>query len=152
MVWPAVVRIMNMAATFTHVVKSNGGELVSQIGKNVTRDRFYAPLRRRDGQARCGFALFPLPSGRSYDDMLASGDEFTEYLQAGGSAEALTLEVRKPGGSQWGCQWVRYVVGHPHAGSLPLDTEIALGTSTLPVTAAEVFDAEEAVDLFLSYH
>ncbi|AQT82701.1 hypothetical protein B1R94_10210 [Mycolicibacterium litorale] len=141
-----------MAAAFTHVVKSNGGELVSQIGRTVTRERFAAPLRRRDGQVRWGFGLFPLPPDRTYDDMLASGEEFTEYLQAGGSADALTIELRKAGGAEVGCEWVRYVVGHPHIESLPLDTEITLGTSTLYVNAAEVFDAEEAADIFLSYH
>ncbi|MDT5046340.1 MAG: hypothetical protein QOG75_2193 [Mycobacterium sp.] len=99
-----------MARVFTHVVKTNGGHLVSTIGHRVDRDRFAAPLRRRDGRERWGLGLFPLPDG--YDEMLVTGEEFTEYLQAAGAADALTVEIRKPGGEQWGCRWMRYVVGH----------------------------------------
>jgi hypothetical protein len=73
-------------------------------------------------------------------------------LQAAGSAEALTIEIRKTGGAQWGCRWVRYVVGHPHAADLPLDVTIEMSGSAVHVSSAEVFDAEEAADLFLAYH
>lgn len=143
---------MTVTRPFTHVVKFDGGELVSEIGKFADRERFAAPLRRRDGQQRWGLGLFPLPENLSYDEMLAAGHDFTEYLQAAGSAEALTIEIRKPGGAQWGCRWVRYVVGHSHAAGLPLDFTIEMASSTLHVSAAEVFDAEEAADLFLAYH
>jgi hypothetical protein len=96
--------------------------------------------------------LLPLPDDLDYDEMIAAGQDFTEYLQAAGSAEALTLEIRKPGGAQWGCRWVCCVIGHPHAADLPLDVTIELSDSTLQVSAAEVFDAEEAADLFVAYH
>ncbi len=143
---------MTVTRAFTHVVKSNGGELISEIGKFADRERFAAPLRRRDGHQRWGFGLFPLPDELSYDEMIASGQDFTEYLQAAGSAQALTIEIRKPGGAQWGCRWIRYVVGHPHTAGLPLDVAIEIPSGTLHVSAAEVFDAEEAADLFLAYH
>jgi hypothetical protein len=94
--------MVDMLSAFTHVVKSNGGEMVSQIGPVVDRERFASPSRRRDGHQRWGFGLFPLSYGISYDEMLASNQEFTEYLQAGGSAEALTIEIRKKGGERWG--------------------------------------------------
>ena len=143
---------MTVTRAFTHVVKFDGGELISQIGKTADREGFAAPLRRRDGHQRWGFGLFPLPDDLSYDEMIAAGHDFTEYLQAAGSAQALTIEIRKPGGAQWGCRWVRYVVGHPHTGSLPLDVSIEMSGGTLHVSAAEVFQAEEAADLFLAYH
>jgi hypothetical protein len=137
---------------FTHVVESNGGELISLIGRNVDRERFAGPLRRKDGRQRWGMGLMPLPDDLDYDEMIAAGQDFDEYLQAAGSAEALSLEIRKTGGAQWGCRWVRYVVGHPHAADLPLDVTIEMGISALQVSAAEVFDAEEAADLFVAYH
>jgi hypothetical protein len=137
---------------YTHVVKSNGGQLISEIGRNVDRERFAGPLRRKDGRQRWGMALMPLPDDLDYDEMIAAGEDFNEYLQAAGSAEALTVEIRKAGGAQWGCHWVRYVVGHPDPADLPLDVTIETGVNALQVSAAEVFDAEEAADLFMAYH
>jgi hypothetical protein len=141
-----------MARAFTHVVKLDGGAMTSQIGPRSDRNRFAAPLRRQDGEKRWGLGLFPLPESLTYDEMLAAGEDFTEYLQAGGSADRLTVEVRKPGGGQWNCQWVRYVVGHAHDPGLPLDVDIPMPNGGHRVSAAEVFDAEEAADLFVAYH
>lgn len=140
-----------VSRAFTHVMKSSGGELVSQIGSAVDRERFASPLRRRDGHQRWGLGLFPLPPNQSYDDMLATDQDFTEYLQAAGTATALTIEQRKPGGAEYGCQWVRYVVGHHSDGDLSPIQAIDVCGNTLHVTAAEVFGAEEAADLFHSY-
>jgi hypothetical protein len=91
-----------MVRTFTHVATFDGGEQVSQIGARPDRNRFAAPLRRQDGVRRWGLGLFPLPDGMTYDEMLTAGQDFTEYLQAGGKADALTVEIRKTGGRQWG--------------------------------------------------
>ncbi|WP_236737354.1 hypothetical protein [Mycolicibacterium llatzerense] len=51
-----------------------------------------------------------------------------------------------------GATWVRYCIGHPHNGSLPLDVAIELPKGAEYVTAAEVFAAEEAADIFVSYY
>jgi hypothetical protein len=141
-----------MVGAFTHVVKFDGGDMVSQIGPRSDRNRFAAPLRRQDGENRWGLGLFRLPETMSYDEMLAVGEEFTEYLQAGGSADRLTVEIRKPGGGQWNCQWVRYVVGHPHDQRAHLDVETPMPNGAVRVSSAEVFEAEEAADLFAAYH
>jgi hypothetical protein len=135
----------------THVVKMNGGELVEEIGR-TGRESFAAPLRRRNGRERWGIGLFPIPEDTDYDEMRATGTEFTEFLQAGGSAEALTVEIRKPGGDQWGCKWVRYVVGHRDGADGPLVVDIPMPHGPERIKAAEVFDAEEAADLFYSYY
>jgi len=79
----------------------------------------------------------------------------TEYLQAAGRADAMTIEIRKPGGQQWGAQWVRYAVGHRHRGPSPLDVEIPtphIPPSPIRISAAEVFGADEATDLFVTYY
>ena len=75
-----------------------------------------------------------------------------EFIQAGGSADALTVDVRKAGGSQWGMNWVRYVVGHPHADPEPLDVAITLPRAPEMVSRSEVFNPDEAGELFFSYY
>ncbi|MET0702835.1 MAG: hypothetical protein ABWY93_24555 [Mycobacterium sp.] len=129
----------------------DGGEMVSQIGPQPRRDFFAKVLERRNGQKRWGLGLSPIPDGTTYEDMLKDGRDFDTYLQAGGSAEALTVELFKPDGAQWDCDSVRYVVGHPHEPGLPVDVEISM-PGELKVTAAEVFTAQEAADLFDAYH
>jgi hypothetical protein len=141
-----------MASAFTHVLKFDGGQMVSQIGPRTDRQRFAAPLRRQDGIKRWGIGLFPLPDGMSYDDMLSGGREFTEYMQAGGKAEALTVEIRTRGGQRWRCDWVRYIIGHRDDRDLPLDVEVPMPHGVVVVSAAEVLDAEEVADILLSYH
>jgi hypothetical protein len=74
--------------------------------------------------------LYPLPDDKTYDEMQAAKKEPTEYLQVGGLPDAMTVEIRKPGGEQWGAKWVRYAVGHPHDGDPPLDVPINLPHST----------------------
>lgn len=132
----------------THVVEYDGGEMVDLIGQFADRNRFLAPLRRRNGETRWALTLWPLPEGMSYDD--AEHLPRTTYLQAAGKADALMVEIRKPGGAQWGCEWVRYSVGHSETPS-PLDVPIGLPSGTVMVSADEVFDADEAADLFLAY-
>jgi hypothetical protein len=87
-----------------------------------------------------------------YDEMLAAAVEFARYLQAGGTADALTIEIREPGGRQWGCRWMRYVVGHRAEGGGVLDVEIPMPGGASHESATEVFDAEEAADPFQSFH
>jgi len=140
-----------MGNGYTHVVEHDGGELISQISRFPDRNRFLSPLRRKNGAKLWALTLWPLPEGMSYDDVLAKGLPRSEYLQAAGKADALTVEIRMPGGAQWGCEWVRYVVGHLHETPSPLDVPIELPRSTVMVSADEVFDADEAADLFLAY-
>jgi hypothetical protein len=140
-----------MARAFTHVLMYDGGAMVEQLGPLPERDFFAAVLQQRDGKERWGLVLSPIPESTTYEDMLDAGEDFDEYLQVGGSADALTVEISKTDGAQWGCDRVRYVVGHPHDPGLPLDVEIPM-PGELKVSAAEVFDADEAADLFDAYH
>jgi hypothetical protein len=141
-----------MGRAYTHVVKYNGGVLVDEIGPLPDRELFAAPLRRFDGRQRWGLGLFPVPEDTTYNEMLAADREFTSYLQAGGSADALTVEIRKSVGGQGDFQEIRYVVGHADRAGLPRDVEIAMPNGPVNISAAEVFDAEEAADIFDTYH
>ncbi|MCV7286687.1 hypothetical protein H7J87_15270 [Mycolicibacterium wolinskyi] len=137
----------------THVLEYNGGSTIVSIGSNRGRWAFDRPLRNRDGKERWGLMLWALPPG--FDDKVPVKDlPLTEFLQAGGSAEAMSLQIKKPGGQQWGADYVKYAVGHPHPDEEKpaVDVEIELPQETLHVTTFEVFNAEEAADLFYAYY
>jgi hypothetical protein len=135
----------------THLLKYDGGAQIVEVSKAYIHD-FANPLHRFNGTIPWALGLAPLPDGMDYADMVKVGLDSTEYLQAAGnSPEAITVEIRKPGGQQWGVQWVRYVVGHHHEGDAPLDVAIKLPGSTQMVARFEVFNADEATELFDIY-
>ncbi len=69
-----------------------------------------------------------------------------------GKCRGITVDIRKVGGSQWGAEWVRYVVGHPHTEPEPVEVAIALPHGPEMVSRSEVFTADEAADLFFTYY
>lgn len=137
----------------THVLRFGGGSTTLEVDAALDRGMFSSPLRGFDGDQRWALTLLPLPAGvRNYNAALAGGHVFDHYLQAAGRADALTVEIRKPGGEQWGARSVRYVVGHSNAVNQPLDVAIRLPVSTQIIRAGEVFTAEEAADIFYRYY
>ncbi|MFN3006626.1 hypothetical protein [Mycolicibacterium wolinskyi] len=123
------------------------------MGNRRGRGTLAGWLRQLNGTQRWGVMLWALPPG--FDDKVPVKDlPLTEFLQAGGSAEAMSLQIKKPGGQQWGADYVKYAVGHPHPDEEKpaVDVEITLPQETLRVTTLEVFDAEEAADLFYTYY
>jgi hypothetical protein len=136
----------------THVIEYDGGVLVQEIGGHRDVSTFANPLRRFNGRDQWALTLFALPDDMTYDQMQAAKREPTEYLQAGGTPDTVTMEIRKPGGHQRGANWVRYAVGHPHDGNPPLDVPIQLPHSTQMISKPEVFTADEAAELFHSYY
>lgn len=137
----------------SHVMESNGGELVVSIRDYETRTTFAKRLRRRNGTDLWGTMLWALPPGFK-DEVPVKDLPLTHFLQAGGSAEAMTLQIRKPGGLQWGADYVKYAIGHTHPDieNPAIDVAIRIPAETLGVTKFEVFEAEEAVDLFFTYY
>lgn len=133
----------------THVMEFSSG-WATTMGNGSGPLQFVGPLRQLNGTERWFITFYALPPGRSYEEIRHEGTE--EYIQAGGSAEAMMLDIRKPGGQQWGAASVRYFIGHPHEGNLPLDVPIELPRGPEFVSAAEVFEAEEAADIFISYY
>lgn len=111
---------------------------------------FQSPLRQLNGVDRWYITLFPLPAGKRYNEV--RNDATTEFLQAGGSAEKMMLDLRKPGGEQWGAKWVRYIVGHSHPDAEPIDVTIKLPKGPELVSASEVFGADEAGEIFYNYY
>ena len=139
-------------AAFTHVLEYDGGIFTREIGHRADITLFANTLRLFNGEAPWALSLWALPPGKTYDKMLTAAEETTAYLQAGGHHDAMTVQLRKPGGQQWGVASVRYIVGHSHQGNPPLDVPITLPRSTEMVSRAEVFDAEDAAKLFFDYY
>ncbi|HUH72513.1 MAG TPA: hypothetical protein VLZ05_28940 [Mycobacterium sp.] len=136
-----------------YVLEYDGGVLVSEISIRRDISTFANPLRGFNGDDQWALSLAPLPPGQCYADVLEAGDYSTDYIQAAGSGpDAITVEIRKPRGRQWGTDWVRYVIGHPHNDDAPLDVAITLPASTQMVSRHEVFNADEAAQLFDIYY
>ncbi|AJR30141.1 hypothetical protein [Mycolicibacterium fortuitum] len=96
---------------FTHVLTYDGGVLVAQLPGGCDVSTFSNPLHRFNGEDQWGLGLAPLPPDKTYEEMEKAGELSTEYIQAVGLPDAMTVEIRKPGGEQWDAAWVRYTVG-----------------------------------------
>ncbi|MCB9441101.1 MAG: hypothetical protein H6523_12745 [Mycolicibacterium sp.] len=132
----------------THVMEFSSGR-VTVKGSGSGLLQFVSPLKQLTGVERWFVTLSKLPAGKTYEDT-SSGD-LTEYIQAGGRADKMMLDIRKPGGAAWGAESVRYVIGH-QGGNTPIDVPIELPSGAEYVRAAEVFGADEAGDIFFAYY
>lgn len=133
----------------THAMAFSSGA-ASTKGGGSGRLQFLGPLRRLDGSERWFVTFYPLPEGRRFEEVRNEVTE--EYIQAAGTADAMMLDIRKPGGVQWGADWVRYFIGHPVGhGALP-DVAISLPKGDEFISGSEVFAADEAADIFLAYY
>lgn len=137
---------------YSHIVTYDGGVLVSEISAGRDISTFSVPLHNFNGDDQWSLGLAPIPPGRTYGEMLILGELPTRYLQAAGVPDILTIEIRKPGGQQWGVDWVRYTVGHSHSGPEPLDVPIQLAHGVKVISSSQVFGADEAAKLFFSYY
>lgn len=123
----------------------------STKGGGSSRLQFVSPLRRLDGVNRWYITFYALPSGKRYEDV--RNEATVEYIQAAGRADAMILDIRKSGGTEWGADWVRYMIGHAHEGdTAALDVAIELPHGAEMVSGPEVFEAEEAADIFVHYY
>lgn len=134
----------------THVIEYTGGLAVT-VDFVMLQD-FLAPLSALGEDGNWYLALYPLPAGMSYEKMRKANMGPTQYVQAAGTADKMAVEVRKPGGEQWGADFVRFGVGHPHDGVAPVDVPLLLPHGTEMISAPEVFGAEEAAEIFMAYY
>jgi hypothetical protein len=133
----------------THVLEYNGGSTIVAMGPRAPRSEFARYLGNRDGRERWGLMLWALPAGFDYECEVKDLP-LNQYLEAMGSSEALSVHIRKPGGRQWGADYVRYAIGHRTADPDPaLSVRIPRGphNPVLLVAVHEVFEAEEAADI-----
>ena len=133
----------------THVMEFSSGMASEKDGGSGLL-HFQSPLRQLDGVERWFITLSPLPKGKRYSEV--RDQLYKEYIQAGGSAERMMLDIRKPGGEQWGARWVRYIIGHPRNDATVLDEAIQLPKGPEFVSADEVFSADEAGEILFTYY
>jgi hypothetical protein len=102
-----------------------------------------------DGRRRYSLGLWSLPDGIPFDSVDFANWPI-EYIQVAGSWDRMTIEVRRGDGGQHR----QYVLGH-QSRSNGYDRQIEVirwngrETSVLP---SEVFSADEAADIFISYY
>ena len=137
-----------MDSDYTHVLEYDGGEMIA-VDHPLSRSQ-PVPVAAEPQEWRAAVGADAVAVARGDELRRGEGPAETEFLQAAGKADALMVDIRKPGGAQWGCEWVRYFVGRS-ATPQPLDLPIRMPRGTEMVSADEVFDADEAADLFLAY-
>lgn len=137
-----------MSVHSRHVIEYDGGVLALTIGRRSDRTEFLNPLERFNGDDQWALTLSPTD-----DEMSPTDVGHTEFIQAAGSdPHNIMMDIRKPGGQQWGVEWVRYAIGRPHADAEPLDVPIRLPHGVYNVRRSEVFTADEAADLFFAFY
>jgi len=132
----------------THAFTRNG-----RIHTEVSDTRFESPrqiighrLSLLDGTALYSLSVWRLPEGVSFDKVnLRKWPQ--EYMQVAGSRERMTLEFRRfeDGLAR------QYVVGRPPNGS-EAEVVIPWDGYEARVFANEVFDSDEATELFTEYY
>jgi hypothetical protein len=106
-------------------------------------------LSALDGHERASFILAPLPAGKPWPDVVDPWNELEVYMQAGGSSNRMTIEVRRKAGDDFD----QLVVGRTVSGppSKEPTTVIEWDDYAVTVRENEVFTAGEAIHLFSSY-
>lgn len=136
--------------TPTHAKTTNGqssGEISELIGAEMMVRRSPAML---DGRDYFATSLWRFPEGKRLYDSLPAGYPFS-YLQSAGSAERMTVEMRVSHGDDAVAD--HFVVGHPVADQFaePM-VEVPWDGHVQTVFANEVFDADEAGDIYWYYY
>jgi hypothetical protein len=105
-------------------------------------------LSALDGQRHGSFILAPLPAGKSWPDV-NPWKELDTYMQAAGSSDRMTIEIRRRAGERF----EQLVVGRPvsHPPDQESTTVIYWDEFSVTVRDNEVFMVDEAVRLFASY-
>jgi hypothetical protein len=133
----------------THAVGINGKTWMDLQGiEKGELDDIAKMLGRLDGTKTFSLILWKLPTGKRLDETVAQRDA-TEYIQAAGSADRMTVEVRRSVGGKF----EHFVVGRAPRGENSGNKETIHwdGVKTI-VAHNEVFSADEAAELFLSYY
>jgi hypothetical protein len=138
-----------MTSSNSYEFDIDGGRISMELSAYVDRSRFAGTLQKLNGEKPWAVSLTRLPERMDHQDFLDQKLEETTFIQAGGYADRMTVEIRQPGGREWGVESVWSVVGHQAEGQQDLDVPTKLPRSTQMISRAEVFDADEAADLFL---
>lgn len=132
----------------THAFSTNGDawyELKDSF--RPEREEIRRQLDRLDGTSSYSFILWRLPAGKTLGEA-SPWDEAEEYLQSAGSAQRMTVELRRMVDGEP----VQYVVGRPTGSYAAEETKITWDGVSTTVYANEVFETPEAANLFIAYY
>lgn len=132
----------------THLIRGSSDAFV---GPDLTLYRFLTPLQAFDGSRRYARSISKLPRPGWSDDFSEDEVNTGRFLQAAGSANAMTVEVstgEKGGGLDL------YTVGRADndKSTSPPTVPIHFGDNVVMVYPNEVFKAQEAADIFYFYY
>lgn len=136
----------------TSQILTYSGELEAAIGSDYGLNYFLAPLSTLNARDNFSLNLMHMPTPKWPEDLTEA--ELKEigkrYLQCAGTAEAMTCEISKVVGGQQ----ILFTIGHSALpeGEPLVPVTYHFGEATTYVYPTELFDAEEAADLFFSYH
>ncbi len=120
---------------------------VHSIDKGEAND-IGATLARLDGTKFYSLLLWKLPPDKSLDDV-SPDEDANEYIQCAGSADRMTVEVRRLKGGTY----EQFVVGRtPNSESPGKEETIHWEEVDTVVAPNEIFSADEAAELFRSYY
>ena len=133
----------------THAIYVNGDTWMDiQTVDNGVLDDFTRRLRRLDGTNLYSLLLWKLPPGKSLYDT-SPDEDANDYIQVAGSADRMTVEVRRLNGGKV----EHFVLGRAPNGHNPGKRETIHWDDVETVVAPhEVFTADEAAELFVSYY
>lgn len=134
-----------MIATHAYTTNGRSDTELKPIRRSIP-DELRFMLGRLDGERLFSLGLWKIPEGKTLADANVTSDS---YIQCGGSAERMTVEVRTVADGM-----VRHeVIGRSDGIARREPTEsISVGGYEHSVYPNEVFDANEAGDLFVSYY
>lgn len=133
----------------THISQMNGssrGALIDDFRPYPEQIRY--AVNQMDGSSFWAWSLWRAPEGA---DLLESIPFNDEYMQCAGTAEALTIEIRRldPDGTAH-----QYTIGKPGGERVGEPTEVIHwdeGRHSTTVFPHEVFTADEAAVIFYTY-
>lgn len=136
--------------TTTHAFTINGrsNTELTDIWQPIP-DEIRSLLRRLNGEERFSLGIWRLPEGVRFSRV--DFDEDRSYIQGGGSAERMAVEMRTVQGGVARQEVIGRAVAETPTGD-PKEEVPFGGGYGVRVYPNEVFDAEEAGDLFVSYY
>jgi hypothetical protein len=137
----------NHAVSFNWARHSEVNSLIRPVPDTVRH-----MLTRLDGEATWAFALWQKTPGHS-PGRISFSAEPEEFLQSAGSAEAMTVELRR---READGEYHQYAVARPAPEPGTRDVSWASNDPARPhrltVPAAEVYDAAQAADVYAAYY
>ena len=138
---------LNPTHDYSAMYETKRSDVSVDLSREHHRGRMDRHLRDMDGSDPWAIVLSARPPAGVEADFSTS-----RYLQAAGSAEAMTIEYCAPGGAEIGAVSVRSVVGHRHESPGEHDVDIVLPRSVETIRRHEVFTAQEATEMFERFY